>query len=89
MRDSNPQHVLGVQVFRTSCLIPLADLPWCFAPNGPLNNGNLFSASDDDIVAGFEEAERRGKTLGLNKNGMLLQQQTYAQTLDVLLKGLE
>ena len=59
-----------------------------FAPNAAMNNGNLFSASDEDILAGFEEAEKRVKTLGINTKGMELQKQTYAPAVDILLKDL-
>ncbi len=58
-----------------------------FAAQGQLNIGNLFSAADDDIIAGFEEAERRAAN-GLNLKGLDLQKQTYAQTVDVLMAGL-
>jgi glycosyltransferase involved in cell wall biosynthesis len=58
-----------------------------FAAQGQFNVGNLFVAGDDDIIAGFEEAERRAKT-GLNKAGLELQNHTYAQAVDILLKDL-
>lgn len=59
-----------------------------FHPNQPVNQGNRFTFSDDDFYAGCTEAERRVKTLGLNEKGKLLQQQTYAQAVDILLKDL-
>ncbi len=59
-----------------------------FAPNSVVNNGNLFCASDEDILAGFEEAERRVKTLGLNVKGMELAKVGYGPTVDTLLKDL-
>ncbi len=59
-----------------------------FAQNTPFNNGNLFSASDEDILAGFAEAERRVKTLGLNTKGMELAKVGYGATVDTLLQSL-
>ncbi len=59
-----------------------------FAPNTPFNAGNLFTASDEDIIAGFEEAERRVKTLGLNVKGMELAKVGYGPAVDALLKDL-
>ena len=59
-----------------------------FAPNSAFNNGNLFTAADEDILAGFEEAERRVKTLGLNVKGMELAKVGYGPAVDVLLKDM-
>ncbi len=59
-----------------------------FAPNGQFNTGNIFTVLDDDIITGCEEAEKRAKT-GLNLKGLELQKQTYAQTVDVLMNGIE
>jgi hypothetical protein len=58
-----------------------------FAQNGPFNSGNLFSASDEDILVGLEEAERRVKTLGLNTKGMELAKVGYGPAVDTLLAG--
>ncbi len=52
------------------------------------NQGNRFCFSDEDFYKGCEEAERRVKTIGLNQEGLKLQNQTYAQTVDNLLKGI-
>lgn len=59
-----------------------------FAAQGQMNIGNLFAASDEDILAGLEEAERRVKTVGLNTKGLDLQKQTYSKAVDILLKDL-
>jgi hypothetical protein len=59
-----------------------------FHPNQPFNTGNLFTWSEDEFISACEAAEQRVKSLGLNKNGMLLQQQTYAATFDALAKDL-
>ncbi len=59
-----------------------------FAAQGQTNIGNLFSAGDDDIIAGFEEAERRVKTLGLNTKGMELAKIGYGPAVDTLLQGI-
>lgn len=66
---------------------PIAD--GIFFHNGaPINVGNKFCFTDEAFYAGCEEAERRLKTLGLNEKGKLLQNQTYAGAVDVLLKDL-
>ncbi len=59
-----------------------------FHANAPVNQGNLFTVSDEDFDAGMVEAERRVKEIGLNTKGLELQKMTYAQTVDVLLAGL-
>jgi hypothetical protein len=58
-----------------------------FSPNQPVNQGNRFTFADEAFYAGCEEAEHRLKTLGLNEKGRLLQNQTYAQAVAVLLKA--
>ncbi len=60
-----------------------------FAAQGQVNIGNLFSAADEDILAGLEEAERRVKTLGLNVKGMELAKVGYGAAVDTVLKGFE
>lgn len=59
-----------------------------FHPNQPVNQGNRFTFADDDFYAACEKALNNVNTLGINKNGLLLQQQTYAQTVDILLKDI-
>lgn len=58
-----------------------------FAQNGPFNVGNLFTFDDDAFIAACEEAEKRA-AVGLNTVGMALQQTTYAQAADILLRDL-
>lgn len=58
-----------------------------FHPGQPFNQGNWFTASDDDLIAGFEAAEARAKT-GINTAGLALQKLTYKDTVDVLLTNL-
>ncbi len=50
----------------------------------PWNQGNFFTWSDDEFVAGMEEAEKRVAN-GINTVGLELQKLTYSNTLDVLL----
>ncbi len=57
-----------------------------FAPNGPFNQGNVFTFDDEDFLKGCEEAERRVKTIGINTQGLLLQKLGYEQAVDILLK---
>ena len=56
-----------------------------FFQGAPTNQGNRFCFSDEAFYAGCEEAIRRTR-IGLNTEGMKLQQQTYAQTVDILLR---
>lgn len=58
-----------------------------FHANGPLNQGSLYTFSDDDFLAAFETAEKRAKT-GLNVKGYDLQKLTYKDTVDTLVAGL-
>lgn len=58
-----------------------------FHPNQPINQGNRFTFGDDDFYAGCDKALEKAKT-GLNTKGVDLQKQTYAQTVDILLKDL-
>jgi hypothetical protein len=60
-----------------------------FHPGQPVNQGAFFTWADEDFIAGCEEAERRVKSLGLNKKGMELQKQGYAEAVDILLAGVE
>lgn len=60
-----------------------------FAANSPFNQGNLFSFSDEDFIAGCEEAEKRVQSKGLNTNGLDLQKTTYQQAVDILLRDLK
>ena len=57
-----------------------------FHPGQPVNQGNLFTFADEDFLAACEEAEKRVKSVGINKKGMELQSLTYKDTVDVLLK---
>jgi glycosyltransferase involved in cell wall biosynthesis len=59
-----------------------------FHQNAQFSVGNFFDYADDAFVAGMEEAEKRA-TKGLNTEGLKLQQQTFAQTVDVLLKDIK
>lgn len=59
-----------------------------FNGGGPFNSGNWFTWAEDEFIAACEAAEQRVKSLGLNKKGMELAQQTYAGTVDALLKDL-
>lgn len=59
-----------------------------FQPNAPFNQGNLFTWTEDDFYAACDEAEKRVKTLGVNKKGTELQGLTYASAVDILLKDL-
>lgn len=59
-----------------------------FAQGQPFNQGSIFTFSDEAWYAGVEEAHKRAAT-GLNQAGLKLQQQTYAQTVDILLKDLK
>ena len=59
-----------------------------FAPNTPFNVGNFFDFADGDFYDACERAEARAK-VGINAEGLKLQQQTYSQTLDILLKDLK
>lgn len=59
-----------------------------FAPGQPFNQGSVFTWSDEAWYAGVEEAHKRAAA-GLNLAGLKLQQQTYAQTVDILLKDLK
>lgn len=67
-------------------MVPLYDGIF-FAPNQAFNQGSGFTFSDDDWYAAHELAEKRAAA-GINTEGLKLQQQTYAQTVDILLKSL-
>lgn len=58
-----------------------------FAQGGPFNQGNFFGVTDDEMVAGFEAAEKRAAG-GPNTAGLALQQTTYSQAVDILLADL-
>lgn len=53
-----------------------------------INEGNLFTFADEDFYAACDEAEKRANQ-GVNLKGMELQKQTYKETVDALLAGLE
>ncbi len=59
-----------------------------FQANSQFNIGNFFDFSNEAFYAGCEEAEKR-TAKGINLAGLALQKQTYAATLDVLLKDLK
>lgn len=59
-----------------------------FAPNSPINNGNLFTWGVDDFYIACDEAELRVKSLGVNVKGMALQSTTYKDTVDALMGSL-
>lgn len=80
----NDENAIMVPV---SGMEPIADGIF-FHQGAPVNQGNRFTFTDEAFYAGCEEAERRLKTLGLNEKGRLLQQQTYAPAVDILLKDL-
>lgn len=56
-----------------------------FHQGAPVNQGVAYSWSDEAFYAGCEEAVRRAK-VGINTEGLKLQQQTYSQTVDILLR---
>lgn len=64
--------------------VPAADGVF-FAPNGQYNVGNLFDWETDAFVAGCEAAEVRAAQ-GINVAGLALQNLTYKETVDALLK---
>jgi hypothetical protein len=59
-----------------------------FHANSPFNVGNFFDFDEAAFNVACEEAERRVKT-GINKAGLKLQDITYANTVDVLIKDLK
>jgi len=59
-----------------------------FAQGGLFNQGNIFTAADEDIIAGFEEAERRARG-GINTPGLALQKLGYSEAVDILLRDLK
>jgi hypothetical protein len=59
-----------------------------FSRGQPFNQGSIFTFSDEDWYAGVEEAHKRARA-GLNIKGLELQKQTYAQTVDILLKDIK
>lgn len=56
-----------------------------FIPNSTFNNGNFFDFSDQDFSNACDEAEKR-VVGGINTAGLELQKNTYAETMDCLLK---
>jgi hypothetical protein len=60
-----------------------------FHQGQPINQGNLYTFGDEDFYVACEEAEKRVRTIGINKIGTELQKSTYAETLDVLLANIE
>jgi hypothetical protein len=59
-----------------------------FAQNGPFNSGNIFTFDDAEFIAACEEAEKRARA-GINTAGLALQQTTYAEAVDILLRDLK
>lgn len=59
-----------------------------FHANSAFNVGNFFDFGDEDFYAACEQAEKRAAS-GSNVAGTELQKQTYAQTVDVLMKDLK
>jgi len=58
-----------------------------FHPNAPFNVGNFFDFSEQYFYAACETAEKR-VAQGINVAGLKLQELTYKDTVDVLLKDL-
>jgi len=56
-----------------------------FHQNSPFNDGNFFDFEENSFYSACYEAEQR-VSKGINTKGLELQNQTYAQTLDILLK---
>lgn len=59
-----------------------------FHPGSPFNSGNFFDWDGDEFIAACEAAEKR-VAAGTNVEGLKLQNQTYAGTVDILLKDLK
>ncbi len=55
----------------------------------PFNNGNFFTFSDDDFLSACEIAEKKVKMIGLNVEGLKLQNLTYSKTVDILLDSVK
>lgn len=72
---------------KPNAMIPIYDGVH-FAQGQPTNQGSIFTFADEDWYAGTEEAVKKAK-IGLNIKGFELQKQTYAQTVDILLKDLQ
>lgn len=64
--------------------VPAADGVF-FGSAGQFNIGNIFDFDGDQFIAACEEAERRAAG-GLNTAGLTLQNLTYKDTVDVLLR---
>lgn len=58
-----------------------------FGSGGPFNVGNIFDFDDAEFIAACERAEAKAAS-GINTEGLKLQQLTYKDTVDVLLKDL-
>lgn len=58
-----------------------------FGPNQPFNQGNLFTFDDNEFISACEKADKKASS-SLNINGLLLQNQSYAKTAEILLDGL-
>jgi hypothetical protein len=67
-------------------MIPIYDNIF-FRQGSPVNQGNIFTFSDEEFYAGCEKAVNRASQ-GLNTKGLELQKQTYATAVDILLKDL-
>lgn len=59
-----------------------------FHPNTPFNTGNFFDFADNDFFNACDIAESRCKN-GINKKGLELQQRSYLEAVDILLKDLK
>ncbi len=66
--------------------IPAADGIF-FANSGPFNIGNLLDFNGDEFISACEQAEKKAET-GINQEGLKLQNITYKDTVDILLKDL-
>jgi len=58
-----------------------------FAPGQPFNQGNIFTFSEEDFYKGCELATEKAK-IGENKEGLKLQDKTFKQSVDILMKEL-
>lgn len=59
-----------------------------FHPNSQFGTGNFFDFADEDFYAACEQAEKRAAQ-GINTKGLELQNLTYKDTVDVLLRDLK
>ena len=59
-----------------------------FAPGQPFNQGNIFGFSEEDFNKGCDLAVEKAKS-GENKDGLKLQEQTFKQTVDILMEEIK